>query len=168
MVLTGAFALYYESIYSRESFAEFVDLLTRTEESTLTQPERSLAFCSLVTPVMVVVAIFLYRCWQCLDPQSKRREIMAAVFVFYLVFVSIIPITYGCYVYDLRIVPISDPQIRATLEGKEPSGPGEEIWFLGEFGNKYVFFRKKGNPIETQGIIETRKVETLQRMSFDI
>ena len=93
---------------------------------------------------------------------------MAAVFVFYLVFVSIIPITYGCYVYDLRIVPISDPQIRATLEGKEPSGPGEEIWFLGEFGNKYVFFRKKGNPIETQGIIETRKVETLQRMSFDI
>lgn len=166
--LTGVFALYYETISGRERFAEFVDLLRRAEENTFTQPERSLAFCSLITPVMVVGGIFLYRCWQCLDRQSKRREVMGTVFVFYFVFVSMIPITYGCYVYDLRVVRISDPQIRAELKGGGPTGEGEEIWFVGEFGNNYVFFRKTPNPAETPSVIETRNVQGLKRIGIDI
>lgn len=168
MILTGIFALYYGAISSHEGFADFVDLLRRSEESTLAQPERSLAFCSLITPVMTVVAVFLYRSWKCLDAQSKRREILGGILLLYFMFVSIIPITYGFYVYDLRIVPISDPKIRVELEAGVPTGEGEEIWFLGEFGNKYVFFRKMGNPIEPLGIIETRNVADLKRLSFDI
>jgi hypothetical protein len=168
MVLTGVFALNYGALSGRESFAEFVDRLRWTEESTLPQPENSLAFCSLITPVMVVVAIFLYRCWQCLDRQSKRRDIIRGIFIFYFVFVSMIPITYGFYVYDLRVLPISDPQIQAELEGGEPTGMGGGIFFLGEFGDKYVFFRKMGNSIENKGIIETRNVQELKRLGFDI
>jgi len=53
MALTGVFALYYEAISNRRSFAEFVDLLRRAEESTLAQRERFLSFCSLIPDTMV-------------------------------------------------------------------------------------------------------------------
>jgi len=169
MVLTGIFALYYGAISNKELFTEFIDLLRRSEESTLIEPERSLAFFSLVTPVIAIMAIFVYRSWKCLSPTSKRREILGFIFLFYLLFLSIIPITYGFYLYDLKIVPIKDPHLVRTLSGKKANSVGkDEIWLLGEFGNKYVFFRKVKNPIETQGIIETYDVSEIKHLNFNM
>jgi len=86
MTLTGILALCYGNISNKELFAKLIDLLRRSEESTLSIPEKSLAFCSLVTPVITVMAFFVYRSWKCLSPTSKRRRMLGFIFLLYFVF----------------------------------------------------------------------------------
>jgi hypothetical protein len=115
------------------------------------------------------MAIFIYRFWKCIGDTSKKREVLGVVFLLYFLFLSIIPITYGFYLYDLRIVPVKDAHLVYTeTENKAISGEKDTIWLLGEFGNKYVFFRKIKNPIESQGIIETYDVSEIKHLNFNM
>jgi hypothetical protein len=168
MTLTAMIALYYETVLGKKFVIRLIDLLRRSSEHTSTQPEQSLAFCSLVTPIIAVVSIFLYKHWKCLMPGCKGREFYGSILILYMVFLFIIPVTYGFYLYDVKIVPIKDSQLVSCKTDLVPDAKDDEIWLLGEFGEKYVFFRKVKNSLSSQGIIETYDVKEIKHLNFDI
>lgn len=169
LVVTGFILLYYEWILGIKFVTELIDLLRRSAEHTSTQPEQSLAFCCLVTPITAVLAIFLFMHWKSLKSDSKSQGIYIAILAVYFIFLSIIPITYGFYVYDLKIVPIKDPHlVRCISDQEKDSSDNDEIWFLGEFSNKYVFFKRLKNELRNQGIIEVYNAQEIKHLNFDI
>lgn len=168
MAFTAIVALYYEDILGKKFVIQLIDLLRRSNEHTAAQPEQSLAFCCLVTPIVAVWAVFLYKQWKCLLPGCRGREFYGSILILYMVFLFIIPVTYGFYLYDVKIVPIKDAQLVGGQTDPAQGGTNDEIWLLGEFGEKYVFFRKVKNKLSTQGIIETYDVKEIKHLNFDI
>ena len=181
MVVTGLIALYYGSILKNENglAVKLINFLTLGHRAL--QQERSTAFFCLVSPIVVILAIFLYRYRACLKPGSKSREIYGFILVIYFIFVSIIPITYGYYLYDLRIVPIKDPYLISSMSAKNHGtanddmsakghGPAndEEIWLIRKFSDRYFFLRKVEDSKKTRGIIEVYDIQKINHLNFDI
>jgi hypothetical protein len=169
LVVTGAILLYYERILGIKFVTELIDLLRRSAEHTSTQPEQSLAFFCLVTPITAILAIFLIMHWKSLKSDLKSQRLYIGILAVYFTFLSIIPITYGFYLYNLKTVPIKDARlVRCISDQVKDSPDNAEIWFLGEFSNRYVFFKRSRNELKNQGIIEVYDAQEIKHLNFDV
>jgi hypothetical protein len=140
--------------------------------------KNALLFFSLTVPVTVSFGLLLRRLYKG-DKSSGRFK---AVFALFVVFVSIFPLSYGRYLYDIKAVPVNDPKRMYTLS-HIPTDISEtsKMWFLGRFGGKYLFLRKDNMGIaktgadlskitvgRTQGIVESLNEGDVKHMNFTL
>jgi len=133
--------------------------------------QQSLAFFTLVTPMLVALGVFLYRFRGCFKSDSKSRACYQIALVISLVLLIIVPIAYGLHLYDWKIVPIREPHIIEKLMHKDKEETrSSELWLLGKFGDQYLFFKKvqaKGRTSE-EGVIEVLDADQVKYLNFDL
>lgn len=161
---TYLFALYYEKVLDNNIFRELIYILfinpTNKQYPNLRQ---SLAFFSLVTPMIVALAILMHR----LHGLPKSGIAYYMVMILCLAFFAIIPIAYGFYIYDWQLVRIKEPKIIEKLVPKEKQKTTSACyWLLGRFGDEYLFFKKEGN--EMEGVIESFDKEDIKYLNFNV
>lgn len=168
MLGTYVFALSYGGILKNEALIKLVHNLiidpTGVQSAKLQQ---SFIFFTLVTPMVVALGILIYRFYGLLEPGSESRILYSIACIFYLAFLAIVPITYGLHIYGWKMVPIKEPQIIVNLlsKGETKASLADEIWLLGQFGNKYLFF--KTEKAEVKGIIVFIDEEKIDHLDFD-
>ncbi len=153
ITLTYVAALRFDLLMGSVAGAGAIDLLFGGFANSETlQIAQSLAFFCLVTPVMIAGGAFLWQYRACLlNKDGPNRQLYEVMLAGYLLFLAILPISYGFHLYDWRIVPIKNAGLLAKqLRADQPVAPGIQAWLLGEFGNKYVFLTKASatdNPV---------------------
>lgn len=128
---------------------------------------QSLAFFALTAPLVVVSAAFLWRFRGCLAANGgANRRIYELMLVGYVVFLAILPISYGFHLYDWRIVPVKAPVTAADGVAGAKRVPGEQrVWLLGEFGGKYLFLTKTGT--ESAGVLEAVAADDIKHLLLE-
>jgi hypothetical protein len=141
------------------------------------EQKHALLFFSLTVPMVIALGIFLRQLYQ----YGERKGLLRAALSLYIIFVSILPISYGRYLYDIKAVPINDPKRMYALSGIKSDIPeSSKMWFLGRFGGKYLFLRKdnlltntnvdvsKIALVRTQGIVESLNESDVKNMNFTL
>lgn len=166
IAVTYVFALVYGSLLLSKSFAKFVDFVFFDPTGELAQQyKQSLAFFSIVTPVMLVGGIFLYRFYDALKSRGRERSLYNLVALSYAVFLAIVPIAYGMHLYDWRAVGVKDP---SSLGGRysDPTRVPEKMWMVGEFGGRYVFLR--GENISARKVFDSIDSKDIKYLNLDL
>ncbi len=173
IVATGLFANQYEYLMGKIWFARMINTMvldpTKAELSTA---QKSLAFFSVVSPLVIVLSTFLYRYYGALKENPRIKLLYQLTAVIYAVFIALIPISYGLHLYDWKLVPIKDPLIISNVIARERGVDAHDkvdaslrIWLLGQFDNKYFFFTKKG--LSGEGTIEVVNENKISFLNFD-
>jgi len=173
IVATSVFASQYEYLTGKSWFAKSINVMVLDPTmDTFSPAKKSLAFFSFVTPVIIVMSIFLYRYFGSLQKGPRIKLFYQVTAVIFVVFMAIIPISYGLHLYDWKLVPIKDPLIISNViaeeRGTEPfndDGIQYRVWLLGQFDNKYFFFTKKG--LRGEGTIEVINENKISFLNFD-
>ena len=129
--------------------------------------KQSLLFFSVVAPMVFTLALFLFRFYGSLKLGSQIRITYQLVIMLYAIFLVAIPVAYGLYIYDWKIVPIKETHKVGVFfsENVKADTSSLRVWLLGEFGDKYVFFKKE--KLGAQGVIEAFDVDEIKRLNFD-
>jgi len=139
---------------------------------------KTLLFFSLTVPVTVSFGLFLRRLYK----GTKNSGQFKAALSLFILFVSILPLSYGRYLYDIKAVPINDPKRMYALSNIQTDIPEtSKMWFLGRFGGKYLFLRKDNMGIakkmtdlanvsvgRTHGIVESLNESDVKHMNFTL
>lgn len=97
----------------------------------------SIVFFTLTVPVVIAISIFLYRFHK--HRRSNSREYFA-VLGLYVIFLLMLPISYGVYIYDMKAVPINNPNNMFKQTDTESYIKNtSQMFLLGHFEGKYVF-----------------------------
>ncbi len=168
MALTYLIVLSYGDILGNRHVVRLIDVLFRDPTNAASpEPKQALAFFTLVVPITVAVAAFLYRFRGCLKSGASSREVYGFVLVAYLVFLAIVPIAYGMHLYDWKTVPVKEPRALGEHYAEAAaSGAGAEMWLVGEFGSRYVFLRK--DRYTGEGIIEAVDTKDIKHLPLDL
>lgn len=173
IVVTGLFASQYEYLMGKIWFSRMINTMvfdpTATELSTA---KKSLAFFSFVSPLLIVMSTFLYRYFGAMKESPRIKMLYQLTAVISLVFMALIPISYGLHLYDWKLVPIKDPRIISNIIERErgsavPDSDDENlrIWLFGNFDDKYFFFTKRG--LSGEGAIEVIDEDKINLLNFD-
>ena len=167
VVLAYCFTLYFDKLMEQIRFNTIIsNIFPNPTDNPSPNVKHSLAFFSFVMPLVISLGIFLCFFYGRLAPNSKSRNIYYVVLVTYILFISIIPITFGFHLYDWKIVPVKDTHmIRKLLPEYEQHNMASRMWLLGKFGDKYLFFKKEG--IEARGILEAFDDDHVTYLNFD-
>lgn len=125
---------------------------------------RSVVFFSIVMPLALVAGIFLFRFHATLKAATSERRMYQFVGIALVVYFAIIPIAYGMYLYDWRIVSVQDPRALGGRYEKEQFKPGE-VWLVGEFSGRYVFLR--ADPDSSRRTFDTVDAKEINRLNLD-
>lgn len=168
MAVTYLAVLSYGDILGNRIVTKLIDALFQDPtNATSPEPKQALAFFTLVVPVTVAVAAFLYRFRGCLKRGAPSREVYGFVLVAYLVFLAIVPIAYGMHLYDWKTVPVKEPRALGERYAEmATAGTGAEMWLVGEFGGRYVFLRK--DRLTGEGIIEAVDTKEIKHLPLDL
>lgn len=145
LAITYVVALGFDEVLGTGPGSDVIDFLfVRIGDGDTWLTAQSLAFFTLTAPVVIVSASFLWRFRSCLTTNGgANRRIYELMLVGYVVFLAVLPISYGFHLYDWRIVPVRDSAALAARLGGAECAPGEQMaWLLGEFGGKYLFLTK--------------------------
>jgi hypothetical protein len=166
MALTYAIALSFDYLIGKEGVSKFI---TNVFPNPTNYPspviQQSLAFFSMVMPIVIALALFLYHFRGRLLAGSKSRIAYQVTFVAYLLFLTIVPIAFGFHLYDWKIVPVEEPQVISNLISEDKPQTSLRLWLLGRFGDKYLFFKKTG--IKARGVVEVFDEEQIKFLNFD-
>jgi hypothetical protein len=168
LVLTYAVALQFDAVLGSRFGADAIALMfARVGNGDVMVTASSLAFFTLTAPVVIVGAAFLWRYRGCvtLNGDANRRT-YGLVAAAYLVYLAILPISYGFHLYDWRIVPVQNPTSSDSgLRVAENAPASFQAWLLGEFGGKYVFLAKAG-PF-APGVLEAVAVSDVKHLLLE-
>lgn len=173
IIVTSIFASQYEYLIGQSWFARLINVLVLDPTTdTFSPAKKSLAFFSFVTPVVIVMSTFLYRFYGSLQEGPRIKLFYQVTAIIFMVFMAIIPISYGLHLYDWKLVTIKDPLIISNViareRGSEPlteDGIQYRVWLLGQFDNKYFFFTKRG--LSGEGTIEVINENKISFLNFD-
>jgi len=167
MLLTYFFTLYFDNLIGSDVISGFIGkVFPNPTNYPSPMVQQSLAFFSIVMPMVFAFALFLYQFHGRLLEGSKSRTMYQMVFMAYLLFLTVVPIAFGFHLYDWKIVPIKEPQIIKNLISEdEQQAASLRMWLLGRFGDKYLFFKKAG--IETRGVVEAFDEDQIKYLNFD-
>lgn len=173
MIGTSIFATNYDSLKGNKSFVGIVNrVIYDPAVEKFSQGKHTLIFFSLATPVVIAVAYFFYRFRGLLKQGSRSRCFYQLAVMVYAVFLAIIPVSYGFYLYDWKVVSLRDTRIieETLAQGKDGASahsvvPFFQIWLLGEFDDKYLFVTKEN--IYDEGIIQVIDKDQINQLSFD-
>lgn len=112
-LLTYFFMAYFENLAGRTFFVNSVMPVFFWPGDTPNEQRNALLFFSLTVPVVVALAFFLRRLFK----HGESKGLSMAVLSLFILFVSILPISYGRYLYDVKAVPLNDPQRMYRLSG---------------------------------------------------
>lgn len=132
----------------------------------------SLMFFIVVTPLTIISGLFSYRFRNISWRDSKSKWTYTYFLITYVVFLVIIPISYGYHVYDWKLVPIKDPTVvQSIIKGEEETTQimsdefPEQIWLLGKFSDRYFFFAKTG--YFGDNVIQFVNANRITHLTFD-
>lgn len=166
MALTYLGALFYDRILEWLPAARAAEwLFVHAADGEALQTAQSLGFFNMVAPVVIVVGGFLiqFRASLSRDPGSRRAYgLMAAS---YIVFLAILPISYGFHLYDWRIVPVREPESLARQFPEGSQSSPALVWLLGEFGDKYIFLTKQDGL--AGGVLQAVAVDQIKLMNLE-
>lgn len=180
----GANIIAYLAPYISEVTPWFLQFIARLFPSSQlsVEDQQSLAFFCIVTPVSIVVGYFLYRFQSRIKISSDDSRRVKGWWAYlltvlsYPVFLILIPIAYGKHLYDWPITRVKAMQysedVSLSHAGKKSANDNSEIWFLGQFGDRYVFLhdvKLKGvSEIEmkSEAVFVTLKVDQMKSLSF--
>ena len=173
LLATFLYAINYDYFLDSEFFLKLTGYLTLNPANrSFSDARKSLLFFSFVVPMIIAFGVLVYRFWLRLDSGRKNRFYFQTAAAVYIVFFAIVPISFGLHLYDWKLVPVSDPGILEEVSSKgaaeidNVSDAGSlNIWLLGRFGNKYLFFTKKGETGD--GLIEVVNEKKIRRLNFD-
>lgn len=173
LLATFLYAINYDKLLGNTFFLKFIGYVTlNPANKPFSDTQKSLLFFSFVMPMIIAFGILLYRFRLCFSGGHKNRLFYRIAAVIYIVFFAIIPISYGLHLYDWKLVPVKDSgffeEVTSAVKGESYDAPGEEslnVWLLGRFGDKYLFFTKKGE--NGDGIIEVINEGKIRRLNFD-
>lgn len=173
IVVTGLFASQYEILMGKIWFAKMINtMVLDPTESELSTAKKSLAFFSFVSPLIIVMSTFLYRYFGALRESPRVKLLYQLTAVISLVFMALIPISYGLHLYDWKLVPIKDPQIISNVierergvEAPDMDNANLRIWLFGNFDDKYFFFTKRG--LSGEGSIDVIDEDKINLLNFD-
>lgn len=174
---TYFFMAYFERLAGSAFFAERVMPVFFWSGTTPNEQKQALLFFSLTVPMVAALGLFLHRLFK----YGGRKSVARTALALYIIFVSILPISYGRYVFDIKAVPINDPQRMYALSGiNSDLSDSSKMWFLGRFGGKYLFLRKdnlftntnmdvsKIALVRTQGVVESLNESDVKNMNFTL
>jgi len=166
---------YFDRLVGSKFFVDNVMPVFFWSGETPNEQRNILIFFSLTVPVVIALGIFLVRLFR----DGKSTSFVAITLSLYILFVSILPISYGRHLYDIKAVPISDPKRLYEVSGiKSDITKSSRMWFLGRFGGKYLFIRKDNlitnQPVDinnialdrTDGIVESVNEADVKNMNF--
>lgn len=175
--VTYFFVAYFDRWAGSRFFVDYVMPVFFWSQDTPSEQKSALLFFSLTVPVVFALAVFIRRLFK--NSASKGR-LGAAVFL-YILFVSILPISYGRYLYDIKAVPINNPKRMYELSNiKSDLSNASKMWFLGRFGGKYLFLRKDNLITDpkadihtialgrTEGVVESLNEADVKNMNFTL
>ncbi len=171
IAITYVAILYYGKLVARWPFRELlyyaIPNLANARAPRATPVEHSLMFFNLVTPVAVSCGVFLYRRQGFLRSDVIRRVTYRLVLIASVVLIAVVPISYGFYIYDWRIVLVEEPVFLKAVGGSE----GEDIepskvMFLGRFEDRYVFLTEHGAQVTAR--IETLEQQAIKHLKFNL
>jgi hypothetical protein len=166
IAVTYIFALTYDTLLVNKSFANLVDTVFFDPTGERAQQyKQSLAFFSTVTPLILVVAVFLHRFRDALKSHLWDRGAYQLVALSFVVFLAIVPIAYGMHLYDWRTVAVKDPR---ALGGRysDPSQAPARMWMVGEFGGRYVFLREDRS--STRKVFDSVASKDITHLNLDL
>ncbi len=162
VALTYVFMAYFERAH--DLFVVSVGRILVKEGDALSQQDielrKTLLFFGATVPAVVVLGLSLRR----LLEQSTRKGVTGAVCALYVMYVAVLPISYGRYLYDIRAVQLEDPSRIEAFSGTESGSEGAELWFLGRFGGKCLFVRTG----KSQPVVESLDEKDVKHMSFSL
>lgn len=177
MCLTVVYLLWYDwishtGIYTNIARSRFLSLIYDIQQDSTT---RSVLFFTILLPVVLVVSYFLYHCRKVGKSDSYSSFAYRSALIIHIVFLGMIPLSYGTHLYDMTIIPIDEPEIEKMLFGSQKETDGcidstQNAWFLGRFDDNYYFFTKRvldGSDEEKVDInIATLAVKKVEQMNF--
>lgn len=168
LALTYVAALAFDVVLGTAIGARVIDFLfVRIGDGEVWLTAKSLAFFSLTAPVVIVSTAFLWRYRGCLRAHGgANRRFYEMMLAGYLVFVAVLPISYGFHLYDWRIVPVKQPAaLTARLDTAGDRPERMQAWLLGEFGGKYVFLTKT-SPL-SPGVLEAVAASDIKHLLLE-
>jgi hypothetical protein len=127
--------------------------------------KQSLAFFCIVMPMTLAVAIFLFKFYPALKPGAAGRAWYQFTALSFVVYLAVIPISFGMHLYDWKVVAVKEP--RALGERYEaPHITPSQMWFVGEFGGRYVFLRQDVN--SPQRIFDSVDMKEIKQLNIDL
>jgi hypothetical protein len=127
--------------------------------------KQSLAFFCIVMPMSLAVAIFLFKFYAALKPGSAGRGWYQFTALSFVVYLAVIPISFGMHLYDWKVVAVKDPHVLGERYGTPNSTP-KQMWFVGEFGGRYVFLRQDVS--SPQRIFDSVDVKEIKQLNIDL
>ena len=127
--------------------------------------KQSLAFFSIVMPMSLVAAIFLYKYSAALKPGAAGRGWYQFTALSFVVYLAVIPIAYGMHLYDWKVVAVKEPRTLSERYNAPHVTPGQ-MWFVGEFGGRYVFLRQDAD--SPQRIFDSIDVKEIKQLNIDL
>ena len=125
---------------------------------------RSLAYFSIVTPLALVAVAFLIRFRAALKAATPERAVYQFMATALVVYLAIIPIAYGMYLYDWKTVSVKDPRALGGRYETEEFAPGE-MWLVGEFSGRYIFLR--ADPYSSRRTFDAVDAKEIKRLNLD-
>jgi len=176
LAATFFLAVDYGRLLPDYSFQLVISALTFYLKDALDPAQKgSLIFFSFITPMILVFGIFIYRFGATLKNGAAgyriyRRFYQISCFL-YAAFLLTVPISYGINIYDWNLARVKNPGAikyilsEETGKGFEESAPSSSnVWFIGDFGGKYLFLAKK-DPT-AHGVIALIDQEKLKHLDF--
>lgn len=172
-IATCLFATSYNDLQSQKWFMEGIDLIiVDPTERDFTFGKNSALFFSLITPLVIAGGIFIYRLWTASRQGRIIKYINHTASIVYVIFLAIIPVSYGSNIYNWKMVPVEDNQIVQEVFNLNENNPPTNgvvhpsaVWLLGQFQDKYIFATKSDEDQST--IIEVVDVDMLKRLRFN-
>lgn len=175
--VTYFFVAYFGRWAGSRFFVDSVMPVFFWSQETPNEQKSALLFFSLTVPVIVALAVFIRRLFK---NDSSKSQFGTAISL-YILFVSILPISYGRYLYDIKAVPISNPKRMYELSKiTSDLTSSSKMWFLGRFGGKYLFLRKDNLITDpnvdirnialgrTEGVVESLNEADVKHMNFTL
>ncbi|MDH4276041.1 MAG: hypothetical protein OEW08_13485 [Gammaproteobacteria bacterium] len=153
VILTYVLAVMYDFFAGQAWYVDFMRVFVGTAKTGETLSRAAVGFFNLVTPAVLVLGYVVYHVYQWVQKELLPRRVFPWFLTFYIIYVAVLPISYGMSIYDLRVIPVvsaADGDNKALWE----STSAHEPWLLGEFGGKVYFLRKHGDfpPLSIQAI----------------
>jgi hypothetical protein len=127
--------------------------------------KQSLAFFCIVMPMSLTVAVFLFKFYGALRPGSAARGWYHFTALSFVVYLAVIPISFGMHLYDWKIVAVKDPRALGERYAAPHSIPSQ-MWFVGEFGGRYLFLRQDAS--SPRRIFDSVDVKEIKQLNIDL